>query len=683
MKKGQLPKRRRSGEGAVGQVSLFPFMAVLLCTMGVLILLLIIIAKTARDRALQAQRAQLSSIVFVEDACFESLNEALKTLNEEFENSEWIAAGMREAGEIDILEAKKFRDRLAVEEEIIRKLKEEAEDLRNALRELLERKDGSGLELAELEKMIAKKEDELKSKLEELEKLKLSPKEKKKAYAIVPFNGRNNTRRYPVYIVCNRDSIEILPEGIKLLPIDFAATGIQRGAHLNPLDSAIRAATLYLRETGKIGPEEEAYPLLLARPSGVETYALAWHFLAHSGNDFGYELVEEDLELVYPKPSEEMKQRMSVQVERTRGEIVDLFTILSREGGGRGEGALHRFGGGAAYSRIEEGEANKLVYGTHDPRTSRGQAEIAREIRQNGDSGGIGNGGEGLSPSGGGTETAFNPQGIENGNLSGNGFIIPNPISTEIGMPYGGRAGGGQSGTFAQHEPASNGETRQPGGNPSDPGQGFAIRNPDEMRAENPTATTTVQPGRYPQNIQPGTPVEGGSTYPPYQSYQKNQPGQVAGNAQPARGTTQSGEVGGNQDGGSMNPSAAGTVSGFSGGRGSLGEPGDNWAVKGYEFRAIEIRRSVKIRIEPNRLVLLKQAGLFGDQTVKIENSFRDAGLEFASKVIDYTENWGSAGENRYWRPVLKVKIAPGAENRYEEFKKVMQNSGLVIEKDE
>ncbi len=97
-----------------------------------------------------------------------------------------------------------------------------------------------------------------------------NPDTKKNTYAVVPYLGKNGTRRRPIYIECRGDGVIIQPEGIRLTEEDFQGP-MGPG---NPLAAALRAAREHLAAQQKTsgGPIEEPYPLLLVRPDGIAAY---------------------------------------------------------------------------------------------------------------------------------------------------------------------------------------------------------------------------------------------------------------------------------------------------------------------------------------------------------------------------------------------------------------------------
>jgi hypothetical protein len=47
--------------------------------------------------------------------------------------------------------------------------------------------------------------------------------------------------------------------------------------------------------------------------------------------------------------------------------------------------------------------------------------------------------------------------------------------------------------------------------------------------------------------------------------------------------------------------------------------------------------------------------------------------------VWEQTKQWGIAGKGMYWRPILSIDVQPGGQDRYEELRRLLDNSGLVV----
>ena len=100
--------------------------------------------------------------------------------------------------------------------------------------------------------------------------VKEQAKRRPHCYAIIPYEGPNQTHRRPIYLECRADTVVIQPEGIELGEADFDGP---LGAG-NPLAAALRAAREYLVNRGTYDPQcdGEPYPLLLVRPRGMISF---------------------------------------------------------------------------------------------------------------------------------------------------------------------------------------------------------------------------------------------------------------------------------------------------------------------------------------------------------------------------------------------------------------------------
>lgn len=287
--------RNREGDNPV---QLFPFVAVLLCTMGALLVLLVSVARSSRTRALedaaalQAEARAAAAVHAVENQ--ENLEASRRELDR-------IAAYQREIDEArrraDAI-LQHDRARLAHLEDHMRRLREQLETMKLAAAELnsLEgsRFDDHQQALAEVER--------LKRLIEEartrIANLRAESARRAKSYAIVPFEGRSGTQRRPIYIECNQEEVVLQPEGVVFTSDDFRPP-IGPG---NPLVAALRAAREHFDRNAPPNGQTrtvEPYPLIVVRPKGVEFYHLVREAIQSWDSEFGYELVEQDWELKF------------------------------------------------------------------------------------------------------------------------------------------------------------------------------------------------------------------------------------------------------------------------------------------------------------------------------------------------------------------------------------------------
>jgi len=105
-----------------------------------------------------------------------------------------------------------------------------------------------------------------------------------------------------------------------------------------------------------------------------------------------------------------------------------------------------------------------------------------------------------------------------------------------------------------------------------------------------------------------------------------------------------------------------------------------NWALQGVTQFTTGISRYVDIRCEADRFVLLAQGGLAKAQEIPITGSVSTATDQLVGAIWEFQHSWDSAGTNTHWRPILRVRVAPGGEQRLRELQALLRNSGLVVE---
>ncbi len=295
------PTARRQQPG----MALFPFLAVLLCTMGSLIVLLVLVVQQAR--AGSAAVAEKSAAVPQLDP------EEQRRLLEQEEDLQWRAEMLqqqRDAYAEDLLnkreELSHFEDHIRRLQDRAEKLVAEAEEMQNAGKGQLADRESAMQQLAEMEKEIAERKAELEKSRKEV--LRRRP-----AYAIIPYDGPNGTSRRPMYIECTEEGIVLQPERVVLSANDFQGP-MGPG---NPLDAALRATRDYLHRGGLKG---EPYPLVIVRPSGAIAFGACRTAMKHWESEFGYELVDQDAEIKFQPADPQLAalQQRAVQDARKR-----------------------------------------------------------------------------------------------------------------------------------------------------------------------------------------------------------------------------------------------------------------------------------------------------------------------------------------------------------------------------
>ncbi|XZE19575.1 hypothetical protein SH449x_004898 [Pirellulaceae bacterium SH449] len=268
-------RKRRSDTMAP---ALFPFLAVLLCTIGALIMVLAISVTSSHASA--KREAEL--------ALLEAKDESnqIKALSNEL-------AFQREEMKKDV---EKRRQALQEIEDHIARLRDELKSLEQGLRELTEKNSEGELTIEQKEKRIEDLKRAIEDKKQEIEEEIANKKDRRPAFAIMPYTGRSGTTRRPVYIECTKEHVIIQPEGIKIDIKDLTPPGPG-----NPLATALRVLrNAYSERDANYGFTQPPYPLLIIRPDGIESYARARAAMSSWDDQFGYELVEDSMELAFP-----------------------------------------------------------------------------------------------------------------------------------------------------------------------------------------------------------------------------------------------------------------------------------------------------------------------------------------------------------------------------------------------
>lgn len=272
-------KRRSASNQQAAGVSLFPFLAVLLCTMGALIVVLVVIARHARMQVAEAAKRAAA-------------DEANSELGIQRGELEWRIAELTKSrdGTQKLLDEKQLE--LSHIEEHARRIRDNLEALATAREQFNEMAAGDVRENEELKKLLARLHIDADRTKAELNELRAKSGSGSSSYAIVPYHGPNETRRRPIYVECRKDCVVLQPEGIVLTVNDFL---VDLGPS-NPLVSALRAARDY-HERNRLARRSEAdtpYPLFLIRPDGIEMSYRAREAILSWGPEFGYELIGQD-----------------------------------------------------------------------------------------------------------------------------------------------------------------------------------------------------------------------------------------------------------------------------------------------------------------------------------------------------------------------------------------------------
>lgn len=318
--------------------SLFPFLAVLLCTMGALVLILMLVVSGA----------QASALHFAEQSTqqAEEVESQLELASQGFQKQLTEAQIELEKKRLALQHLENHIQELLTEMEQLQRTAELADaDLRNDEAE----KQSQAETISLLEQQLLEAGEKLKQKLDK-------PEGDKPIFAIIPYDGPNGTLRRPIYLECVEQGIRIQPEGVLLTTEDLEPPY----GPGNPLDAALRTIRAHYVPANH-AVTSTAYPLLVVRPTGIRSYAMARAAMSGWDDQFGYELVGDEVELTYPDGEPGLSVKIDQAIELARERQAALIVAMPQKyralserdrpltGGGSGSGSevgAGSYGGG-------------------------------------------------------------------------------------------------------------------------------------------------------------------------------------------------------------------------------------------------------------------------------------------------------------------------------------------------
>jgi hypothetical protein len=333
-------------------VTLFPFLAVLMCTIGALVLLLVVISAQIRGTTVQqfvAERQKVAEparpIELPPVSVEESVAEPVSDL--EPIRVESIVGEVTEPRPVDPLEPPVARipppvpasdEQLAA----IEALKSQAAALKAKYSDAVEELGGLSQKRSALDrqlKAVVAQEADLKRTLqralavstvagrqlaglnvenrqiiellEQSDELIKSERQRVSTprHSLIPYDGQTGTIRKPIVIECAGGAIRFEAEDVEL--------DVKRleeyppGA--NPLVAGIQTLFAYwteqARAAGRSGVAARPYALLIVRPSGARQFQLARVLLQPLVGDYGYEFVEESFAYDVPATTDEAARK--------------------------------------------------------------------------------------------------------------------------------------------------------------------------------------------------------------------------------------------------------------------------------------------------------------------------------------------------------------------------------------
>jgi hypothetical protein len=660
--------------------SLFPFLAVLLCTMGALVLILMLIVAGAQTSA----------------------KEVATETNNRIEEAEALLEHAKRSFGNQLVEGRVAleKKRLILQhiEKHIQELLDELEDLKRTAELVEQDKSEEGIEEKDRQSAISALEKQLQEATKELEQKLDQPDGDKPIFAIIPYQGTNGTHRRPIYLECTAEGVVVQPEGVVIDPSDLRPPY----GPGNPLDAALRTVRAeFPPSNGAV--TSTAYPLLIVRPSGVRTYALARAAMSGWDDQFGYELINEELELSYPESISGLKTKLTKTLDLARERQAALVMAMPNKYRGRAGGDAAEFDDPSDWAEGEVGGAGGSLWdnsqgsGSNGSRGGYSLAERSKGAGQFTDSpigagqdagfgAGSGQDNSGLNSS----ELAFNDQrlatdaaslfanGSSNSASSGANADLGatnsySNLDGQVAMNGQGPTGGGYGPSSGNSDGTADASVGDPSGQQSTGGGG--------QTGSSATGGAQASAGGRQFELPFGS---GGSSGSGSQSAR----GQSAGSASSSSAGGQASSSGSS----SSTSEQAGTSpqlspnSDMTKSHGESAQPvarsrGRGWAWSQGPQTETPVVRSIRLQCLNDRwLVMPDRGSTLEPTTISFDSSPRERAEQLAKVVLDRVQGWGLALTGGYWKPVLVVDVAPDAGWRYDQLRQLLDGSGLEVQ---
>ncbi|WP_372726355.1 hypothetical protein, partial [Novipirellula sp.] len=197
------------------------------------------------------------------------------------------------------------RDQLTHLEDHLRRIRDELQRLSDEVKRATGEAQADQID----EASVAALRERLQAEEQSLVELKEQVQSQSPRIVIVPHKGPNGTDRRPIYLECTAQGLVIWPEG-SLIPMKGLRDS-QTGS--NPLDEALRVARHHVMQN--YGDNVPPYPLLVVRPDGYASYHLSRMALGDWDDQFGVELIPDEVELAIPNADSNLKSRMDEAIQ--------------------------------------------------------------------------------------------------------------------------------------------------------------------------------------------------------------------------------------------------------------------------------------------------------------------------------------------------------------------------------
>lgn len=643
---------KRSRRGNDYAPSTFPFLAVLLCVIGALVLLLVINVTNSRASARNQVQSELTEAI--EQA--KERSDYLVSISEELQ-----ARRQQVSKQIDLR-----RSELARAEDHIERLEKDLLEAQARLEKLEDMQESSELRANDPARI-----QELKDQIEK-QKLRLAEaiaerKDQTPAFSIIPYEGANRTTRRPVYLECTAQGVVIQPEGVLVSIEDL---GPPHGPG-NPLDAALRVLrNAYQSRDAIYGITIPPYPLLLVRPEGIASYALARSAMSGWDDQFGYELIDAQMELAFPEGIPELKtdlvRALGVAKDRQRSLVAALP---------------------ARYSRNPFATKTEETWDSIDAELARGanrSEAIARGSQVGKDSGmGQDRRWEMIEQLPASSLGRSDSNGISSGSM---------PAGKELGSEGSGVGSSVQAETWRAQGDGSgrDGSRRERSGVEGTGAEGSGVEGSGGggsegggSEVEGSMSPTSGGARSSASRFSGSTSGSSGGAASLEQSPQDEQM-QQAMQEQAIKQQASESFPGSRASAGASAGASSGESKKTSGADSDL-KPisltaGKDWATSRMDNRSTPVSRPIRMIVLQDRWLMCSEGQDWKyDAEISLEQGPQAASAELQESIRDRVESWGLSLPGGYWVPSLSVQAAADAEQSLLRMQRLLEGSGVII----
>jgi hypothetical protein len=458
------------------------------------------------------------------------------------------------------------------------------------------------------------------------------------------------------------------------------------------------------------------------------------------GFDFGYELLDDGWKLAYPPPDPRLAEVMRQVVAAARVNQARLAAAAPREYGSRSKTVYHAspHGGFVREGGSSDDDDDDPGYRSARPAgavgQNRGQGTGGGGQGTDGGQGGAGavaanpyvvspgSGGQATGGNGGAPGVAGSGTGTAGGNVFGGGGGTGG-AGDNIGSVFGGggRSGAAAGGTGSGGGAAGSGNagpaltgnglaggtnaqnttggSASPGGIASPGGSQFAGSGATGNATQSSTGAGTGSSGNpsggsaVSSNGQSGTAAAGGRAERP-DGYVVGQPAHEQPTPTASSETPSADQHGRILRPGEWEPSPDpppkkhddkddkddDSPSGKHA-KSLASKRGADWGLRDAGRGAVGVTRPIRIECYGDHLVVVSDRNPDANKVIAFRSRTASAVDPLVSAIWEQMETWGMAGRGMFWRPLLQVYVAPDAGQRFTELSRLLDGSGLLVER--